>query len=54
MIDNSEIKDDFIFNWILKKRLAIGTSPTKIEDINLLKHYKVKNILGLCSEDECK
>ena len=54
MIDNSEKKDDFIFNWILKKRLAIGTTPTKIEDINLLNHHKVKNILGLCSEDECK
>ena len=40
MIDNSKIKDDFIFNWILKKELAIGTCPTKIEDINLLKHYK--------------
>ena len=40
MIYNSKEKSDFIFNWILKKKLAIGTCPTKIEDINLLKHIK--------------
>ena len=54
MINNSKEKNDFIFNWILKNKLAIGTCPTKIEDINLLKHNKVNNILGLCSEDESK
>ena len=46
MINNSKEKNDFIFNWILKRKLAIGTCPTKIEDINVLKHHKIKNIYG--------
>ena len=44
----------FSFNWILINKLAIGTCPTKEADIDLLKAKKVKNILGLCSEEEVK
>lgn len=48
------MNDKFIFNWILKNKLCIGTSPTKNEDIYLLKKNQIKNILGLCSEKESK
>ena len=48
------MNDKFIFNWVLKNKLSIGTSPTKNEDIDLLKKYQIKNILGLCSEKESK
>ena len=44
----------FIFNWILINKLAVGTSPIKESDIKLLKEKKVKNILGLCSEEEIR
>ena len=49
-----ELKENFIFNWVLKNKLAVGTSPIKKEHINLLKSKNVKNILGLCSENEVK
>jgi len=48
----SNNKYKFIFDWILINKLAIGTSPTKEDDLNQLKKNKVKNILGLCSEKE--
>ena len=54
MNDNKNSKEIFIFNWVLKNKLAIGTTPTQKEDINFLKNNKVKNILGLCSEEESK
>ena len=54
MNDNKKSKENFIFNWVLKNKLAIGTTPTKKEDINLLKNNQIKNILGLCSEEESK
>ena len=44
----------FIFNWILINKLAVGTSPLKESDIKFLKKKKIKNILGLCSEEEVK
>ena len=47
-----ELKENFIFNWILKNKLAVGTSPIKSEHINLLKKKNIKNILGLCGENE--
>ena len=46
--------DTFIFNWVLKNKLAVGTSPEKKEDLLLLKKYKIRNILSLCSQDEAK
>ncbi len=49
---NSLCNNNFIFNWVLNNKLAIGTCPTKQEDINLLKKFKIKNILALCSEKE--
>ena len=52
MINISNYK--FKFNWILINKLAIGTSPIKESDLNLLKGKKVKNILGLCSDEEIK
>ena len=42
----------FLFNWILNGKLAIGTSPTKKNDIYILKENKISNILGLCSDKE--
>tara|TARA_Y100000589_G_scaffold59830_2_gene50430 strand:+ start:6608 stop:7093 length:486 start_codon:yes stop_codon:yes gene_type:complete len=42
----------FIFDWILTNKLAIGTSPLKEENINLLIGNKIKNIIGLCSDKE--
>ena len=46
------MNDNFIFNWVLKNKLSIGTSPSKKEDLDLLKKNQIKNILGLCSEKE--
>ena len=37
MNDKKELKENFIFNWILKNKLAVGTSPIKSDHINLLK-----------------
>ncbi len=48
------MKNKFIFNWILRNKLAIGTSPMNNNDVILLKKNKVKNILCLCSEEESK
>ncbi len=48
------MNDKFIFNWVLKNKLGIGTSPTKKKHIYLLKKFQVKNVLGLCSEKEEK
>ena len=54
MSEENSLKNNFIFNWILQNKLAIGTSPINEEDVNILKKNKVKNILGLCSEKEAK
>ena len=54
MNEKSKLKNKFIFNWVLKNKLAIGTSPMNIEDLVLLEKNKVKNILCLCSEEESK
>ena len=54
MSETFKLKDKFIFNWVLKNKLAIGTSPMKSKDINFLKKNEVKNILCLCSEEESK
>ena len=51
---NNKSNYKFIFNWILINKLAIGTSPLKESDIKFLKKKKVKNILGLCGEEEVK
>ena len=48
------MNDNFIFNWVLQNKLGIGNSPSKKEDINLLRKYQIKNILGLCSKKEAK
>ena len=52
MINTSNYK--FKFSWILINKLAVGTSPLKESDLNFLKGKKVKNILGLCSDEEIK
>lgn len=46
------MNDNFIFNWVLKDKLGIGTCPTKADDVKILKKYKVRNILALCGENE--
>ena len=51
---NNTEENQFIFNWILKKKLAVGTTPIKDEDLVFLKRNKVINIIGLCSEKEIK
>ena len=48
------MNDNFVFNWVLKNKLGIGTSPTNKEDINLLRKNQIKNVLALCSEEEAK
>jgi len=45
-------KNQFIFNWILKNKLAIGNTPKEENDIFLLTKNGVKNILALCSPKE--
>ena len=47
-------KYQFIFNWILIKKLAIGNSPKEKDNISLLINKGVKNILALCSESEAE
>ena len=51
---NNTTNYKFIFDWILINKLAVGTSPTQESDLNLLKKKNVKNIKGLCSEEEVK
>ena len=46
------MSDSFTFNWVLKNKLGIGISPSKKEHLELLQKYQIKNILGLCSEEE--
>ena len=48
------LKNNFIFNWILQNKLAIGTCPVNREDVHFLKKNNIKNVLGLCSEKEAK
>ena len=50
MNDNERYK--FKFSWILINKLAIGSSPLKEKDVNLLIGKGIKNVLGLCSNDE--
>ena len=38
------MNESFIFNWVLKNKLSVGTSPSKKEDVDLLKKYKIKYI----------
>ena len=45
-------KYNFHFNWILANRLAIGTSPLREDNVNFLVAKAIKNIIGLCSDDE--
>jgi len=52
MTNKEEYK--FIFDWILINKLAIGTSPIQEKDLKYLKKNNVKNILGLCGEEEVK
>jgi len=54
MSEKSNQKNNFTFNWILQNKLAIGTCPIYKEDIYVLKKNNVKNVLGLCSEEEAK
>ena len=42
MNEKSRLKDKFIFNWVLRNKLAIGTSPMNIKDVILLKKIKLK------------
>ena len=42
MNEKSKLKDKFIFNWVLRNKLAIGTSPMNIKDVILLKKIILK------------
>ena len=44
----------FKIKWILQDELAIGTAPTKQEDLKKLSEEGIKSILSLCGEDEVK
>lgn len=45
-------KRKFYFDWILDNELAIGPSPNKIDDLEILKVANFKSILSLCSYEE--
>ena len=49
---NEKDNYNFIFNWVLINKLALGNSPFKQENLDLLKKKGIKNIIGLCSESE--
>ena len=51
---NKEEQNQFVFNWILKNQLAVGTSPSKEEDLFFLKEMNIRNIIGLCSNKDIK
>lgn len=40
----------FLFNWVLKERLAIGNYPKNKNDFLSLKSYGIKSILNLCDK----
>ena len=48
------MNDSFIFNWVLKNKLCIGTCPSRKGDVNILKKNKIKYIVGLCSQKEAE
>ena len=54
MNKNSKLKNKFICNWVLRNKLALGTNPENEDALICLKNFKVRNILGLCSEKEAK
>tara|TARA_B100000212_G_C27227390_1_gene469986 strand:- start:219 stop:653 length:435 start_codon:yes stop_codon:yes gene_type:complete len=43
-----------IFNWVLIKKLAVGTAPRNKEDMIKLSQNNIISILSLCSEEEVK
>lgn len=49
---NKTKENEFIFSWVLRNQLAVGSSPSESENIVFLMKKKVKNIIGLCSEKE--
>ena len=54
MNENLKFKNKFICNWVLKNKLALGTNPENDNALICLKNFKVRNVLGLCSEKEAK
>ena len=44
----------FSIDWVLINELAVGKGPKTSQDLDKLKELKIKSILSLCSEDECK
>ena len=44
MNKNGISKNNFIFNWVLKNKLAVGTSPEKKGHLNLLKKYNINQL----------
>ena len=42
----------FKFNWVLVNKIAIGSIPYSINDIDILLNNKIKTILTLCNEKE--
>ena len=52
MVEKVDIKSNFIFNWVLKNKLAIGSAPKNEEDFLTLKEYGISCIINLCSKDE--
>lgn len=52
MVEKVNIKSDFIFNWVLRNKLAIGSAPNNEKDFLILKKNGIDNILNLCSKNE--
>ena len=45
-------KYKFKFNWVVNRKLAIGTCPRYEEDLVKIKDNQIKSIFGLCDPSE--
>ena len=45
-------KYKFKFNWVVNRKLAIGTCPRYEEDLIKIKDNQIKSIFGLCDPSE--
>ena len=44
--------NEFLFDWVLVNKLAIGSMPNKEKDFEIIKKSGIKSILNLCPEEE--
>ena len=46
-LTKKKYKQSFLFNWVLKERLAIGNYPKNNNDFLSLKSFGIKSIMNL-------